>query len=82
MKIRFLFLLPALLFCGCYHFTKVKYIDRYVYIKCRIPYVPKANLELIDENSTYPEKLRVILNNYLKLQRENELLREAIKTCQ
>lgn len=26
--------------------------------------------------SSYPEKLKVTLNNYLKIKRENELLRE------
>ena len=36
----------------------------------------------IPDNATYPEKLQVILNNYFKLEKEVELLREAIKACE
>ena len=61
--------------------SKVKYIEKPVYIKCEIPEVPRANLKPILENGTYPEKLQCILNNYLELEKENKLLREAIEVC-
>ena len=70
------------LLSACATTQPVKYIEKPVYIKCEIPEVPKANLKTIPENGTYPEKLQVILNNYLKLEKENEMLREAIKMCQ
>ena len=60
---------------------EVKYIEKPVYIKCEIPEVPRANLKHIPENGTYPEKLQCILNNYLELEKENKLLREAIEVC-
>lgn len=81
---REIFLLLSLfLFCAC-SFIKpeVRYIEKPVYVKCEIPEVPKADLQPIPENGTYPEKLQVILNNYFKLEKENEMLREAIKACQ
>jgi len=70
------------LLSACATTQPVKYIEKPVYIKCEIPEVPKANLKTIPENATYPEKLQIILNNYLKLEKENEMLREAIKVCQ
>jgi len=57
-------------------------IEKYVHLKCEIPEIPKAELEPIPENAPYSIKLQIILNNCLKIQRENELLREAIKLCQ
>lgn len=53
-----------------------------VYIKCKIPAVPASKLEELDESMTYPEMLKVIMDNYFKLERENELLREAERACQ
>jgi len=83
MKIKAILFLPLLFLCSCSLISpKVQYVEKPVYIKCKIPEVPKAELEPFVENATYPEKLKVILNNYLKLEKENEMLREAIKTCQ
>ncbi len=59
----------------------IQTIEKPVFIKCRVPEIPKAELEPLNENATYLEKLRVILNNYLKLERENKMLREAIEVC-
>jgi len=50
-------------------------------IKCQIPDIPQADLKPINDTASYPEKLQIILNNYLLLQRENELLRKAIEVC-
>ena len=80
---RFLFLILILFLVGCGLVRpRVEYIEKPVYVKCKIPEVPRANLQPIPENGTYPEKLQVILNNYLKLEKEIEMLREAIKVCQ
>jgi len=59
----------------------VQVMEKPVMVRCKVPEVPRAELEKVPENATYPEKLRVILNNCLKVQKENELLREAIKVC-
>ena len=69
------------LLSACATTQPVKYIEKPVYIKCEIPEVPRAELQTIPENATYPEKLQCILNNYLKLQKENKMLREAIEVC-
>ncbi len=70
-------LLSVLSGCG----GAVRTIEKPYFIKCKIPEVPKAELEPLNENATYPEKLRVILNNYLKLKRENKMLMEVIEAC-
>ncbi|MGC8869621.1 MAG: hypothetical protein ACP5PT_00825 [Brevinematia bacterium] len=50
-------------------------------MKCEIPDIPKADIEEINANMPYSVKLEKILNNCLKIKKENELLREAIKLC-
>ena len=57
---RFLFLILILFLVGCSFITP---LEKTVYVKCKIPEVPRADLESIPENGTYPEKLQVILNN-------------------
>ncbi len=61
--------------------TVTVYGEKPIYLKCQIPEVPPAELNPIPSNATYPEKLQIILNNCLRLKKENKLLREAIKTC-
>ncbi len=84
MKRLLILVLGAFLLSSCTLFCKpeVRYIEKPVFIKCKIPEVPEADLQLFPENATYPQKLEIILNNYLKLQKENKMLREAIKVCQ
>jgi len=79
-----LFLLLIFLLSACSPFCKptVKYIEKPVFVKCKVPEVPESELQNIPENATYPIKLQIILNNYLKLQKENKMLREAMKVCQ
>jgi len=80
---RFLIPLLGITLCSCSLCTpEIRYIKKPVFIKCRIPEVPKADLKPVPENATYPVKLQTILNNYFKLQKENKMLREAIKVCQ
>jgi len=79
---RPLILCLGLFLFGCAGAPKPTIIEKPVYLKCQIPEIPPADLEKVPENATYPQKLQIILNNCLKIQRENQLLREAIKTCQ
>jgi len=65
-----------------YSCTRVKYIEKPIYIKCKIPEIPTTCLNNVPKNASYSKKLQIILNNCLKLEKENKLLREAIKTCQ
>lgn len=51
------------------------------YIRCEVPDVPKSELETINPNDTYEEKLRKLISNYGKLKEENILLRKAIDVC-
>lgn len=69
-----------LLLMGCAG-RNIQTIEKPVFIKCRVPDIPRAELENIPENATYPEKLKVILNNCLKIERENKMLREAVELC-
>ena len=77
MLLIFLLLLTACSFSK----PEIRYVEKPVYIKCKIPEVPRACLDPIPENATYPEKLQIILNNYFKLEKENKMLREAIEVC-
>jgi len=78
-----LFVLPAVLFLfGCATNPAPKPIGEPIVMKCKAPEVPPADLETIPKNATYSQKLQIILNNCLKIKKENELLREAIKVCQ
>lgn len=77
---KLVFLLFSLCLFGCGG-AEVKYIEKPVFLKCQVPEVPRAEIQPIPENATYPEKLKVILNNYFKLEKENELLRDALEVC-
>lgn len=72
---KIVLLLGSLLFLvGCGQNT--------VYVKCQLPEVPKADLEVINPDDPSTVKLQKIMNNCLKIKHENEILREAMKLCQ
>jgi len=77
---RWLVLLSLVVVTGCA--PQTRYVEKPVYLKCQVPEIPPAELTPIPESASYPEKLQIILNNCLKIKRENELLREALKLCQ
>lgn len=79
VKLKIISLCLCLLLAGCG--GTIKTVEKPLFIKCRVPEIPKAELESLPENATYPEKLKIILNNYLKLERENKMLREVIEAC-
>lgn len=80
MRLIILFLL-FLFSTSCAVKENVRYIEKPVYVKCKLPDIPKSDLEKINDNMPYDEKLKIILNNCLKIRQENELLREAIELC-
>jgi hypothetical protein len=73
-----LLIIPALFILSC---SQVKYVEKPVYIKCQIPEISKAQKPVLNNEMSYPEKLQNILNYLFDLEKENNLLREAIKTC-
>lgn len=79
---RLLIIIFSSMFVSCYHQARIqeKVIEKPVYIKCQIPEVPKSTFT-IDNSTSYPVKLKAILDYLFDLKRENELLREAINSC-
>ena len=77
-----LFIVGAAFLLGCSAtLQKPQVVQEPLLMKCQVPEAPRAELQAIPENATYPEKLQIILNNYLKIQKENELLRSALEVC-
>lgn len=66
---------------SCATKPQIQYIEKPVFVKCQIPDIPKAELETPTPDMSYSKKLEIILNNCLKIKKENELLREAIELC-
>jgi len=77
---KWLALLGLVVVTGCA--PQTKYIEKPVIMKCQIPEIPEPDLDPVPEDASYPEKLKVILNNCLKINKHRELLKEAIKLCQ
>ena len=73
-----LLIIPTLFILSC---SQVKYVEKPIYLKCQIPEVPKTQKPLLKDDMSYPEKLQNILNYMFDLEKENNLLREAIKIC-
>jgi DNA polymerase III delta prime subunit len=73
-----LLIIPTLFILSC---SQTKYIEKPIYLKCQIPEVPKTQKPTLNNEMSYPEKLQNILNYMFDLEKENELLREAIKIC-
>jgi hypothetical protein len=73
-----LLIIPAILIMSC---SQTKYIEKPVYLKCSVPEVPKTQKPTLKPEMSYPEKLQNILNYLFDLEKENSLLREAIKIC-
>jgi len=73
-----LLLIPTLFILSC---SQVKYVEKPIYLKCRIPDVPKTQKPLLKDDMSYPEKLKNILNYMFDLEKENDLLRKAQEVC-
>jgi hypothetical protein len=75
---RLLILASSLVF-GCA--TAPQVIEKEVFVRCPIPEIPKTERPVINEDATYSEKLKTLLDYMFKLERENELLRSVLDTC-
>ncbi len=73
-----LLIIPTLFILSC---SQTKYIEKPIYLKCRIPDVPKTQKPLLKDDMSYPEKLKNILNYMFDLEKENDLLRKAQEVC-
>ena len=78
MKLLVLLITGSLLFACA---PKPKIIEKEVYVKCPVPEVPKTPKPTIQENATYPQKLKTLLDYLFELEKENEILREVLEQC-
>jgi len=56
-------------------------ITKQVIVKCPIPNIPHTKKPIIKQQEPITEKLQQLLNYMFRLQRENKLLRDVLKTC-
>ncbi len=75
------FLTLSLFLFSCATKPQVQVIEKEVFVKCPVPDIPKTERPTIKPDQPYTEKLQSLLNYMLRLERENELLREVIETC-
>jgi hypothetical protein len=78
IEMKKLLIIPTLFILSC---SSTRYIEKPVYLKCSVPEVPKTQKPTLKPEMSYPEKLQNLLNYMFELEKENNLLREAIKTC-
>jgi hypothetical protein len=78
MKRALIFLVSSFLFACA---TKPQVIEKEVIVKCPIPDIPKTERPVIKPDQPATEKLQSLLNYMFRLERENQILREAIDTC-
>jgi hypothetical protein len=78
IEMKKILIIPAFFILSC---SSTKYIEKPVYMKCQIPEVPKTQKPTLKDNMSYPERLQNLLNYMFDLEKENNLLREAIKIC-
>ena len=56
-------------------------VTKEVIVKCPIPDIPHTKKPIIKKQEPITEKLQQLLNYMFRLQRENKLLRDVLKTC-
>jgi len=56
-------------------------ITKEVIVRCPIPNIPHTKKPIIKRQEPITEKLQQLLNYMFRLQRENKLLRDVVKTC-
>ena len=56
-------------------------ITKEVIVRCPIPDIPHTKKPIIKKQEPITEKLQKMLNYMFRLQRENKLLRDVLKTC-
>lgn len=75
---KILLIVFALFMLSC---SQVKYVEKPIYVKCKIPEVQKTPKPVLRNDMSYSEKLQTLLNYMFELERENELLRKAQEVC-
>jgi len=79
-----LILASSLLFFSCAIEPKtvtLPPITKEVIVKCPIPDIPHTKKPIIKQQEPITAKLQQLLNYMFRLQRENKLLRDVLKTC-
>ena len=56
-------------------------ITKEVIVRCPVPDIPHTKKPVIKKQEPITEKLQKMLNYMFRLQRENKLLRDVLKTC-
>jgi len=56
-------------------------ITKEVIVRCPIPSIPHVKKPIIKKQEPITAKLQKMLNYMFRLQRENKLLRDVLKTC-
>ncbi|MFZ8784771.1 hypothetical protein [Thermocrinis sp.] len=75
---RLLILASSFVF-GCATVPQV--VEKEVFVRCPVPDVPKTERPVIKQDTTYPEKLKTLLDYMFQLERENEILRSILDAC-
>ena len=81
---RLLILVSSLLLFSCAMEPKtvtLPPITKEVIVRCPIPDIPHTKKPVIKKQEPITEKLQKMLNYMFRLQRENKLLRDVLKTC-
>jgi len=76
---KLLLILASSLVFGCA--TAPQVIEKEVFVRCPMPDIPKAERPTINQDATYQEKLKTLLDYMFKLEKENDLLRSVLDTC-
>jgi len=77
-----LILASSLLFFSCAMEPKtLPPVTKEVIVRCPIPDIPHTKKPIIKQEEPTTEKLQQMLNYMFRLQRENKLLRDVLKTC-
>jgi len=75
---RLLILASSLVFSCA---TAPQIVEKEVFVRCPVSDIPKTERPVIKQETSYPEKLKTLLDYMFKLERENEVLRSILDTC-
>ncbi|QWK19748.1 MAG: hypothetical protein KNN13_09800 [Hydrogenobacter thermophilus] len=75
-----LFLIASVfLFSSCAE--KVQYRNVYVPVKCQIPEIEEPQYIKPSENTSYPDLLKILLENYRMCRVYSEKLKQSMEVC-
>jgi hypothetical protein len=76
---RLIILANSLFIFGCA--TAPQVVEKEVFVRCPVPDIPRTERPTIKQDTTYPEKLKTLLDYLFLLERENEILRSVLDAC-